>query len=380
MSSRDSLKNRLGYLRTQKKPPPVRPASKDGPPGPDWERTADFVWERTAAEVDLPLPVPRPPLFSPPGTEGTVRFFDLETTGLSGGAGTIAFLAGVGAAGGGRFSVHQIFLSDFPGEADFLRALTARLPAGDPLVSYNGKSYDINLLRTRCLMKGLSFTPPNRHADLLYPSRVLFKAVIGRCCLQDVETGILAVHREGDIPGALIPDIYFDYLKTRDPGGLEGVFEHNVQDILSLAHLLIHIQGMLDRPFNAGQVDPAGLGRLLMAAESPAAEEYLLRALRGGDLRAGRLLALHLKRQRRYEEADTLWALLAETFGDPFAAVERAKHLEHRCRKPEEALVYLTEMSSRNPRAFQAAAFELEHRIVRLRRKSGEKSAPGRGR
>ena len=49
-----------------------------------------------------------------------VVFFDLETTGLSGGAGTLAFLAGCGWFGDDGFHVRQFFLTGPAGEPAML--------------------------------------------------------------------------------------------------------------------------------------------------------------------------------------------------------------------------------------------------------------------
>lgn len=383
MSASESLKSRLGYLRSQKKKePPASPA----PGKPEnaihldgWERTDSYVWERIAAETEFAPERADLPGFLHPEAADTLRFFDLETTGLSGGAGTTAFLAGVGIVRGGTLRVRQVFLADFPGEAAFLRVLTALLPESCRPVSYNGKSYDLPLLRTRCLMNGIPYSPPKVHADLLYPARTLFRRVIGSCSLGNVEEHILGIHREGDVPGALVPEIYFDFLRRQNPVTLEGVFSHNLQDILSLARLYEHYMRILADPLKAVDVDPAGLGRMLLVTGSTPAEEYLRNALEAGNIDAGRILGFHLKRIRRYDDAAGIWKSLAEGYGDPVAAVERAKYLEHRLKNPEGALRFLLAMEARHPEINPGCVPGLECRLKRLVRKV-ERSSAGKDR
>ena len=186
-------------------------------------------------------------------------FFDLETTGLSGGAGTVAFLAAFGrlAAAGGcdaqtaffNVRVTQYLLLDYPGESDFIAALLAEfaraVPAGVTMVSYNGKSFDSQILKTRCLMNGAA-PPVYDHADLLYPARRLWKRLLPNCSQGTIEEGILGIDRTGDIPGAMAPDIWFSFLRSGETEPLLGICDHNRRDISGLAALfsaMVHIAG-----------------------------------------------------------------------------------------------------------------------------------------
>jgi uncharacterized protein YprB with RNaseH-like and TPR domain len=209
-------------------------------------------------------------------------FFDLETTGLSGGAGTAAFLAAFGRfvkdpgrAGPQdyRLQVKQYLLLDYPGENDFLEAALAEFapspaPSGcgrSPLtVTYNGKSFDSQILKTRCLMNGM--TPPVfYHADLLHPSRRLWKRVLPSCSQGTIETEALGLDRTGDIPGSMAPEIWFSYLRSGgDPAAeaaLLGICDHNLRDILGLAVLFTALARIAADPLEAGiyRVDKAAL-------------------------------------------------------------------------------------------------------------------------
>jgi len=175
-------------------------------------------------------------------------FFDLETTGLSGGAGTVAFLAAFGrliprAAGTktGPLPEHdlhitQYLLQDYPGENDFLEAVLAEF-AGSPLiVSYNGKAFDSQILKTRCLMNAIQ-PPQYLHADLLHPARRLWKRLLENCSQATIEEQVLGLDRSGDVSGALAPEIWFDFLRTGRTGPLMAICEHNRRDIRGLASI-----------------------------------------------------------------------------------------------------------------------------------------------
>jgi uncharacterized protein YprB with RNaseH-like and TPR domain len=177
-------------------------------------------------------------------------FFDLETTGLSGGAGTTAFLAAFGkltafgkpdASGklaDRKLRITQYLLLDYPGENDFLDLLLAEFKnENSVIVSYNGKCFDSQILKTRCLMNRMK-PPEYFHADLLHPSRRLWKSIINDCSQGSVEERILGIKRENDIPGALAPDIWFEFLKTGETERLSGICDHNVFDIAGLSSIL----------------------------------------------------------------------------------------------------------------------------------------------
>ncbi len=165
-------------------------------------------------------------------------FLDTETTGLAGGSGTYAFLIGVGRITAEGFRVRQFFMRDYVEETSVLAALEAHLSEFDVLITYNGKTYDQPLLETRYRM--CRRKPPfsrMRHLDLLFGARRLWKLRLESCRLIQLEQQILGVFREGDLPGELIPYVYFEYLRAREAQRLVPVFHHNAMDILTLACL-----------------------------------------------------------------------------------------------------------------------------------------------
>lgn len=174
----------------------------------------------------------------PPVPPERWAFLDTETTGLAGGSGTCAFLIGVGRITRGGFEVRQFFMRDYAEEPSQLFALSAALEDVDVLVTYNGKTFDVPLLETRYRM---TRRPPPftsmRHLDLLHGARRLWRLRFESCKLTELETRILGHSREDDVPGEMIPYLYFDYLRTRRAARLAPIFLHNVLDIVTLACL-----------------------------------------------------------------------------------------------------------------------------------------------
>jgi len=188
-----------------------------------------------------------------PGYEDFL-FFDLETTGLSGGAGTLAFLAASGNivkhGSSYKLRITQYLLLDYPGENDFLNNVLKEFTKDRVIVTYNGKCFDSQILKNRCLMNRIK-PPEYRHADLLFPARRLWKNIIQDCSQSSIETKILGLDRSGDIPGALAPEIWFEFLKTERTDRLIGICDHNTADIKGLASILSSMITIAEDPFNA---------------------------------------------------------------------------------------------------------------------------------
>jgi uncharacterized protein YprB with RNaseH-like and TPR domain len=176
-------------------------------------------------------------------------FLDTETTGLSVGAGTVAFLIGIGFFTDTGFLLRQYFMRDYDEESAVLKDLNQTLSTYKGLVTFNGKGFDWNLLQSRFVFnrQRLGMKDPV-HLDLLYPSRMLWKQRLESCRLSSLEENILKVRRIDDIPGALVPGIYFKYLSHRNTPDILKVIHHNELDILSLITLLIKINSILDNP------------------------------------------------------------------------------------------------------------------------------------
>ena len=268
-------------------------------------------------------------------------YLDTETTGLAGGAGTMAFLIGAASITPDGFCLKQWFIREHGEEASALHSLSAYLTAFDTVVSYNGKSYDQPLLETRFTLARQK-TPFSRleHLDLLYGARRLWKLRFESCRLVELERQILGHHRIGDVPGELIPQIYFDYLRTGRTDQLAAVLEHNALDILSLAFLAAIIPTVFDDPLACHLkhgAELSGLARWLVAQErlDEAAELYrrAVAAEISDDLLFRSLWEWSLveKKREKTSEALTIWTDLSNS-RNPFqseALVELAKYYEH---------------------------------------------------
>lgn len=377
MSDSSGLADRLRRIQgTEKTKPSVAPALT-GVPG--WEQRRRLLWVRTT-EFPNPLSELRPLrlLTDRISDDSTLRFVDTETTGLSGGAGTIAFLVGVGTPHGRSFSVTQYFVSDYPGEEDLVEALTDELSSDRVLVSYNGKSFDIPILRSRFALHGRELVA-GRQIDLLHTARRLWRSRIGACTLHAIEERVLGVERNDDVPGFLVPDLFFEYLRTGDSKILGSVFSHHLYDVYSLALLLEHIETLtvVDRVATA---DPVELGRLMIERHIAGGVELLRDHALSGNLTAARIATLYLKRWGRWEEATEIWLAMWNRTASYFAGVELAKFYEHRHRDYRRALEVVESLAAlplRGTPWATGARSDIARRRARLVRKLAKKEGRG---
>ena len=180
--------------------------------------------------------------FAALGMEGArledLLFFDTETTGLAGGTGTVPFLIGFGYLEGSQFVIEQHFLPDLGLEEPLLRSFSDALARRRHLVSFNGKSFDWPLVRTRAQLAQQPLNPPASHCALLHIARRMFRADTEHFRLGALERTLLGFERRDDLPSAQVPERYFEYLRTNDAQPLAPVLRHNLWDILSLLRLL----------------------------------------------------------------------------------------------------------------------------------------------
>jgi len=168
--------------------------------------------------------------------------FDTETTGLSGGTGTRAFMIGAADWQTGQLRVRQLFLSTMAAETAMLQTFAQWLEPDTVLVSYNGRCYDAPLLATRYrLARMTNPLTPLRHLDLLFPVRRRYRGVWENCRLATIERHLLGVIREDDLPGSEAPQAWRDYLRGGSSRNLRRVAEHNDQDLRSLSALLLRM-------------------------------------------------------------------------------------------------------------------------------------------
>ena len=198
----------------------------------------------------------------------TWAFLDTETTGLAGNISTCAFLVGVGRITEDGFRVRQFFMRSYSEEASLLDALARHLKSFQVLVTYNGAAFDQPLLESRYhLNRARSPFAQLPHLDLLHSARRLWKLRFDSCRLVDLENEILGFERTGDIPGAMIPYVYFEYLRTKWIERLVPVFHHNALDILTLACLTgIVPNAFKDESSRTNAAELTGIARWLMQA------------------------------------------------------------------------------------------------------------------
>ena len=311
-------------------------------------------------------------------------FLDTETTGLAGGTGTYAFLVGAGRLDGERFVVEQYFMRDFDDEPALLTALGPLLAEASGIVSFNGTGFDLPLLETRFVLARRRWPGALAHVDLLRPARRVWAASLIDCRLTTLERDVLGLARPDDVPGSLIPALYFDFLRFRRAAPLARVFTHNRDDVLSLAALLGWFAGAVARAegFGLRPEELAGLGRLWERVDPERAaacyREALETGLSGLAAHAARLrLARWEKRRARWEAACALWeaAVDAEIF-DPRPWEELAKFHEHRSRDVTRArslvttaldLAHAAGASARTLAAFTHRLGRLDRRLAPLR-------------
>lgn len=313
-------------------------------------------------------------------------FLDTETTGLAG-ASTLAFMVGVAffeqGADGLVLVVRQFFLRDHGDEPAMLLLLDDLSRQKQGLVTFNGRNFDVPLLRTRYLLnRATNPLDALPHLDLLTPARRLWRRRFGSVALGNLERELLGVRRtQDDIPGWLIPSVYHNYLRTGDARDLSRVFYHNQIDMLSMVTLATEVTRVLDAPEQAHDPQDAySVGKWQLDLGLAAEAEQSLRQLLAGDAPLPVYhdtlcqLALLLKRANRHDEAVPLWQQWAATSMDDVSAhVELAKYFEWQARDLAQAMAWTRaalDLTARWPSGHAAVVRpDLEHRLRRLERK-----------
>ncbi len=312
-------------------------------------------------------------------------FIDTETTGLVGGAGTVAFLIGLGTYTGGSFRIRQFFLRNPGEEHSMLRVLQDEFQTRLGFVSFNGRTFDLPLLDMRFrigLRESLKLSR-RPQMDLLHPARRLWRRKLPDCSLGTIEREILGVQRtDQDVPGAQIPGMYLDYLRTGNIDGIQRVIYHNEIDILSMVSLTAEILSQhqsAEFQQDAGAEALGVAGWHLGAGRLEAAEAAYLAAVESPDLEirieALRRISGHLKRTGRRSQAVEYWISWHELAPeDPRPCIELAMFYEWEVRDLEEAktwaqnaLVCLSHWPEDWRR--EKAWSEITHRLSRLDRK-----------
>jgi len=397
----------LKALQPSRPPAPAEPARRARsalpggeiatPHGPVWVEKQVYpsahLHGRYALGEMQRLPAEALPLFGVADLGARPAFLDTETTGLAGGAGTLAFLTGIGvwegdAPQGGALTLHLVFLRSPDEELAAMRYVEGVLDGATGIVSFNGNGFDLPLLESRFILNRLA--PRWRalpHLDLLTVARQLWRDHLESRRLGMLETAILRVQRaEMDIESALIPWLYRQYLDTGDTSDMARVFYHNRIDVLSLVSLLVHVTRMVTSPEQMALApgEWVGVGRVYdRAGREAEAFKAWERALleESGTLDEGAAaqlwceMALRHKRCGAWERAFALWDDWATCH--PLAVeplVERAKYYEWTACDLRAALSETDaalQRAGRHPKSLKQMGLlaELRHRKDRLERK-----------
>jgi uncharacterized protein YprB with RNaseH-like and TPR domain len=333
-------------------------------------------------------------------------FFDLETTGLSGGAGTVAFLVGCGGFDAdGAFVTRQYLLVRLGDERALLDSVARELTRAGSLVSFNGKSFDAPLLESRYLYHRLDWVGEHLpHLDMLHVARRFWRDAgmappdgarlseendeFGECSLCGLERRLLRTHRTSDVLGYEIPSRYFRFLRTGDATPLRRVLEHNRLDLLTLANLTaraIHLVRLGSEQVRHPR-EALALGRIYARAgfEARARLAYqhaveLSRPAVSSEIRveALRFLARAMRRSRRYDEAVSCWQQILESPGCAGHVASEANealaiHHEHRVRDLDSAQTFAwRSLKNGGHPAWNEA---VQRRLARIQRKMERKT------
>jgi uncharacterized protein YprB with RNaseH-like and TPR domain len=319
------------------------------------------------------------------GLDGPVVCFDLETTGLQRGTGTVPFLYGWAVVSGGQIRVEQWFLEDLGREAPLVEAALQMLKSAELLVTYNGASFDVPLLRTRAVMAAVERPwPATAHLDLLPLVRRLFRHRLTRCSLRRAEEELLGRPRLDDVPGSEAPERYRQFL--RDGGGapLVPVLRHNQLDLLSLIRLISH----LEKHLGLARPEPSDWYSLGRYAEDRGNLQRADALYRGAESESppplDRAAALRrtrmLRRQGREDEARAAWRSIWERWRDPEAAEALCIELEHQVGDLPAALTLAQDALATAPvgwdRRFAKRIWRLQARLDSRRPTMGEIAQP----
>jgi uncharacterized protein len=324
-------------------------------------------------------------------------FFDLETTGLSGGAGTQAFLVGCASfAADASLVVRQFLLTSHADERSILQRVARILDEAGALVSFNGKSFDAPMLETRYAFHRLEWTGAELpHLDVLHPARRFWGGARGvhpsesDCSLVSLERQIVGARRTGDVPGFEIPSRYFQFVRTGDPRPLAAVLDHNRLDLLTLAALtarLLHLaRSGSDAARSAREALALGcvFARAGLDVRARAAFERSLElcaapagAYDPTRIDALRALAIAWRRARQFDRAARCWSQLLEIRGCPPPVAREATealaiHHEHRVRDLSTARMFALRGLEACDQPMPPASWTraVQHRLARINRK-----------
>lgn len=300
------------------------------------EEFSDYPFQEGGYLFDLPEELAKEELL----------FLDTETTGLAGGAGTVAFMIGMAYFAGSEVVLEQYIMRDYDEEPDQLEAVKKRIEERSNLVTFNGKCYDLPLLKDRFIMNRLEPPELDNHIDLLHPARSLWRH-LPSCSLKALEWQVIDFERGEDIDGSQVPEQYFQYLKGKDFSLLRPIIEHNKDDIISMISLAKHLGEIVNlsdsiewdgnKAYNLGYLFEKN-----NQLEKSISLYERARKLQDSDRLLTRIetkLTWQYKRVDLYEKAVEIWQqMIREKRGGLFPWIELAKYYEHQVNDYSSAL------------------------------------------
>ncbi|MEM7535122.1 MAG: ribonuclease H-like domain-containing protein [Chloroflexota bacterium] len=336
-------------------------------------------------------------------------FIDTETTGLGGGASIYPFMVGVGVFEDDHFIVRQFFMRNPAEEGALLLAVAELLQHCTMTITFNGRTFDLPLLRNRVRFNRMTFasgqgktttdTIPlldtdQAHLDLLMPARRLWRRRLQSCRLVNLETHILAQNRtHEDVPGYMIPQLYIDYVQSGDAREMQRVFYHNALDIVTMVGLATQLSHAFSLepgtrthpPDLLDALDWWSLGHSYEQVgdwhHAEAAYQHALTEIQRPSLRAQlyERIGLMQKRQERWTEATTTWQewLTSIAGHNPTPFVELAKYCEWQTKDLAQAEMWagwalhnLNRLPMGERLTYRVQIEALEHRLKRIKQKS----------
>ena len=273
-----------------------------------------------------------------------ILFLDLETTSLSIAAGSIPFLTGFAYFDSDTLIVEQIFIEDISREKNYLEYLLPFFANAKAVATFNGASYDVPLIKNRYMLNRVYGFPMKIPViDILIPVRRIFKKLYESLSLGSLEKNILGFERIDDIPGFLIPDVYFTFQRTGATDRIASVAEHNAVDIVSMIRVFGIVSSIYEsaskRDFSI--IDESHMKNLASSLFAKDIDLFLDMADFLGDSilddeNLFNKFSIALKRENDYEKAVEYWKSRLTLF----SLNELAKYEEHRTSNLTKALEY----------------------------------------
>lgn len=313
------------------------------------ERSLPLASRHGATPLGDILDAPLDLLHGCPARPHELLFLDTETTGLAGGTGTLPFLLGLARIEHDTLRLRQFFLTGFAGERALLHEALPWYREAAHLVSFNGKRFDLPLLTARYRLARLADPfGSHGHLDLLYPTRTAFASRWPDCRLQTAEQRLLDFHRTDDLPGHLVPQVWFDFVRAGHVTQVPGILAHNRWDLVSLVALAARLAALFACPRHP-DADVLAIARLLRRrGEDDTAHAHLLGRQTELTINGQLELAALYRRRGDWLRAVAIWERLAAA-GCGEALERLAKYHEHISRDFAQALYHARALAARRP-------------------------------